>query len=373
MNNSVVKLQEKIMFRTIIRIALLTVTLTACASLQAVDLMAPFRGLKGLFGKDDSVVIWQGRGQYIKIVEQDWDRDHRRAPGNDHPAQVSAPHMAVVMAALQAWRPEDKPQTDRSVPLFTDEEISLFAPMLADALAKAGPKQDVVFAVTDTHAGFPRDARRSTAGRMFMQSGRLNIIFGDVLRPADDGDDDDISHYTEPRRAGKRMEPTGRDVVIGSGSGISYYRVFERPRVDWVMIEVPAIAAAYRGPPLVATAPAITPAGAASPAGGALSTENRRLREELARLRKESALNPGAAPAAVTQPPPNANITPVEPVPAPAPVAAQPRASPAAAPPAANVPATVQQRLRLLKDLHDQGLITDQEYDAKRKEIVEQI
>jgi len=40
---------------------------------------------------------------------------------------------------------------------------------------------------------------------------------------------------------------------------------------------------------------------------------------------------------------------------------------------AAPAAADVQGRLQLLKELHDKGLITDQEYDAKRKEIVDQI
>jgi hypothetical protein len=58
----------------------------------------------------------------------------------------------------------------------------------------------------------------------------------------------------------------------------------------------------------------------------------------------------------------------------PAPAAAPGAAAPAAvAPPPASTPAAISDRLRTLKKLHDDGLITDQEYDAKRHEILQQL
>ena len=333
---------------------------------NAIDLMAPFRGLKGLFGDKDAVVVWQGQGQYIKIVEQDWDKDHKRAPRNDHPASISAPHIAVVLATLQAWRPEDSPESDRSVALFTNEEVSLFSPMLAEALAKAGPKQDVVFAVAGIHNDFSAERNRTTAGRMFMHEGQLNIIFGDILRPSD-GDAADISHYSEPHRAGKRMEPNSRDIVVNRGVGIRHYTVFERPRLDWVMIDISAIVAAYRGPKLIAPAPVVN--ATAPAAGDSLSRENRKLREELARIRKQNTDNVEPAAAVVTQPPSSNSQTGAYN----AGMSANRDSSPTTGTAVPDTMDPVQRRLQLLKDLHDKGLITDQEYDAKRAAIVDEI
>ena len=326
----------------------------------AVDLMAPFRGLKNLFGNDDdAMVVWRGQGQYIKIVEQDWDKDHRKAPRNEHPAQVTAPHMAVVLASLQGWRPEDSPESTRSVPLFTNDEISTFAPMLADALAKAGPKQDVVFATSGRHEGVSNDGARTNAARMFVTNGKLNIIFGDALRPAT-GAANDISQYSEPHRAGKRLEPTSRDIVLNKGAGINYYTIFDRARVDWLVIDIPALVAAYRGPELV-TSP-MPSVSANGPAGETLSQENRKLREELARLRKDGgAAATSVAPAVVAQPP-AAGSRPID-----------QSSTPPISAPATGAADSVQKRLQLLKELHDKGLISDKEYEAKRKEIVDQI
>jgi len=329
-------------------------------NVYAIDLMAPFRGLKNLFGNDDdAMVVWQGPGQYIKIVEQDWDKDHRKAPRNEHPAQVTAPHMAVVLASLQGWRPEDSPESTRSVPLFTNEEISTFAPLLADALTKAGPKQDVVFATSGRHEAFSNDSTRTNAGRMFVTNGRLNIIFGDVLRPGT-GDVNDISQYSEPHRAGKRLEPTSRDIILSKGVGINYYTIFDRARVDWAVIDVPTLVAAYRGPELI-TSP-MPSVSASSPPGETLSQENRKLREELARLRKEEGgVSPSVAPAVVAQPPASGSQP------------ADENATSSAGAPAASAADSLQKRLQLLKELHDKGLISDKEYDAKRKQIIDQI
>jgi len=352
--------------------------MTAVNSAFAVDWLAPVKGLKNLFGGDDSIVVWKGSGQFIKIVDQDWDRDHRRAPKNDHPATISAPHLAVVLVSLQAWRPEDSPETDRRVRLFTDDEISLIAPKLADALSKAGPKQDVVFAVNGNY-NFTRDSRRTTAGRVFMYNGKLNIIFGDVLRPTGNEDPDNISEYEQPHRAGRRIDSNGRDIIVSNGIGVDHYTYIERPRLDWILVDVPEVVAAYSGPQLIDPIPVVNES---HPVENGLSKENRKLREELARMRKESGEYQQNGPTAMSQP--------QQPVSAP-PVRVQPQyntrpAAPANAgvtssrgittPDKIQTPAeldSIQKRLQLLKELHDKGLITDQEYNEKRREIVDQI
>jgi hypothetical protein len=80
---------------------------------------------------------------------------------------------------------------------------------------------------------------------------------------------------------------------------------------------------------------------------------------------------PTVVPAHALSAPAPANALPgisaVEPT-APAPSAAQPAAAPAA--PAA---ASVEERLRTLQDLREKGLITQEEYDARRQEILQEI
>lgn len=366
----------------LLKFLLLLFFLTAGSSAYAVDLLHPIKSIKSLFSHDDSVVVWQAPGQYIKIVDQDWARDHRKAPENDQPANISPADLKVVLASLQGWRPEDEPEMNKSVRLFTDDEISLLAPKLADALGRAGPKQDVVFAVA---GNLPGDRRRTTAARIFVNDGKLNMIFGDVLRPTANADPDDISEYDEPHRAGRRIQSNGRDIIVRNGIGIDHYTFFDRPRLDWIQINVPEVVAAYRGPQQVNSVP-VAVANDSYPADDPVSKENRKLREELAHMRKRTGQTQAPAPvaAATAQPQQPVSVPLAKPKPQPqyskppAPVKTQVSNGGGYAAPSEKIqtPAeldSIEKRLQLLKDLHDKGLITDQEFNAKRKEIVEQI
>ena len=332
----------------------------SCQAAAAIDLLAPFKGLKNLFSDDDEIVIWEDSGQFIKVVEQDFDRDHRAAKNNNHPAQIDPQQLAITLASLQGWLPESSPDTSGSVRLFTDEEISNLAPRIADSLGNIGPGQEIVFATTGYRAGTPGNPSRMTAGRLFMLDNRLNIIFGDILRPVEPGDLDNTSYYEQPHRAGKRMEALGRDIVVNNGVGISHHVPVERPRLDWVVIDISAVVAAYRGPQPVAPVAAL-PARVDN-MQNLTSEEKRRMREELARMRAQSGQ---VAPAAVT-----------------APAASQTTSGAMTLQSAPAVPAaatsgtdtgSIQERLRILKDLYDQDLITEQDYDRKRSEILEQL
>lgn len=376
-----------------LKVLLVTFCLAAGNQAYAVDWLAPFKSVKRLFSHDHSIVVWQAPGQFVKIVDQGWDHDHRRAAPNDQPATISAPHLAVVLNTLRGWRPEDTPETDNSVPLFTNEEISLLAPKLSEALSRAGPKQDVVFGVTGTYENFPQEQRRTTAARVFVYDGKLNMIFGDVLRPTGNADPNDISQNDEPHRAGRRIDSNGRDIIVKNGIGIDHYTYFTTPRLDWIQIDVPQVLAAYGGPH-----PAVNPEQTASveptsvepvaatvsyPVDSSMSKENRKLREELAHMRQAAGENqsgstamaqPQSAPQPASAPQPQYRPHPAPAAPANSKIARNRTAAPTQEKIQTSAMLdSIQKRLQLLKKLHDQGLITNQEYKAKRKEIVEEI
>lgn len=354
--------------------------LTAGCSAYAVDWLAPFKSVKKMFSHDNSIVVWQAPGQYIKIVDQDWARDHRKAPDNDQPANISVSDLSMVLSSLQGWRPEDEPEMNKSVPLFTADEVSLLAPKLADALGRAGPNQDVVFAVS---GNLPGDRSRTSAARIFVYKGKLNMIFGDVLRPAGNADPDDISEYNEPHRAGRRIQSNGRDIIVRNGIGIDHYTYFDRPRLDWIEVSVPEVVAAYSGPQPVYTAP-LAVVNENYPADDPLSKENRKLREELARARARKEAGGTQAPAATAMAKPQQPVSVPQAQPQPRPQYRTPPPVQTQMPTGSGATATdkiqtqaeldsIEKRLQLLKELHDKGLITDKEFNAKRKEIVEQI
>jgi len=139
------------------------------------------------------------------------------------------------------------------------------------------------------------------------------------------------------------------------------------------MIDMHSTIAAYRGPrpqlPIstapVSTAQVSTQQPAYVPERG-LSAENRRLREELARARKNMSQGDSQAQSVNYREVENNSPQPVFTQPAPvAPVEYKAEEN--------NTESTdIVQRLSTLKTLCDKQLITNQECDAKRREILEQ-
>jgi hypothetical protein len=257
-------------------------------------------------GKDSAAervvkVTYQGKYSFVRI--------ENREPGaaeNQHPVVIAPEVMRAVLA--QIMLKERKPE-----PVMNDEELNEIAAPLAQALAQATSAQDVAFAVTGAHAGFgPLSLRTVTTGRVFQQSGQLNVIFG-LIRNEFEGQLRGTG-YLIPFEPGQRAKLLSRGIELSAAQGA-------RPRADWLKFD---------RLPTTAAAPAVAPA----PAAPAV-----------------------AAPAAAS----------------PAPAAAASNAAATAAP---AVPPTDQlynrtaDRLKALQRLKDDGLITEKEFQEKRKAIL---
>jgi hypothetical protein len=291
--------------------------------------------------KSKSVVLWEGEDQWVRIEPQD-----RSAIPNDHPAQLSTDEVSKALGALQIRVTDKDSGTSMQRAVFTLPELATLAPQVVAGLGKATPTQDVVFSTIGSHAlsagGLVKDPGVN-AGRVFYQGGKLNVIFGEVQ-----------SNYRKknlygqrsedftPRRQGSRdkaskqkwplvMAP-GIELHAGSGGAV---------RNDWVEIDpASAAAAAVAMPEPSATAP--RQAAAVSEATSASAT-------------------PGAAAG------PSAAST------SPAAASAGAPASAAAAPQAASRSAELEKRLQTLKDLKDKGLISEEAYNAKVKELLSEL
>ena len=216
------------------------------------DIFSPF---KKLFSDNDELVIWEAPGQYVKVVDQDWMKDHKHPPKNKHPVKLNPRQLAVALASLYVFLSQDS--SGKKVQVFTMDQVALLSGKLVEALDKAHPDQDVVFAISDN--------QYSTAGRLFFTGGNLNIILGDVLQAVDGKpDSSDVSYYDFPHRAGKRWKPVEYSTQIVTAQGIRYAQIKTQRREDWVVIDIPAVMAAYQGPqiPVAVTAPTQTAAPA---------------------------------------------------------------------------------------------------------------
>ena len=195
--------------------------------------------------------------------------------------------------------------------LFSEDEVRRFAPAIAIGLAKANAYQDLIFVSTGQHSWSGLMAPLlSNSGRIFFADGRLNLILGSAHV-------DFLADLRQGSRQAPKFDFGSRGTraqkvnILGVEKGEA-----KIIREDWIAISIDSVAA-----------PAIVPAASANPID-----RNR--------------------------------ISPVQ--------QAQPAAQAA---PAAEDPFYGKQeaRLRALKRMRDQGLITDEEFQQKRADVLKNL
>jgi hypothetical protein len=221
----------------------------------------------------------------------------RREPGskpNQHPASVSPAILSQQLAAIQ-FVADSAAQR-----LFSADEVAELTAPLAQALASAGPDDDVVLLSTSRRGeGFLTPPTGVTA-RLFVQDGALQVLLNDTRL-------DFVNRYR-----GTNIEP---EFVYGSrakaGPAVVQSGGARNVRADWLAVSLTT-------PPVEAGTP---PAAAAKPV--------------------------------------------------PAPPAAAPAPAPAAQPAASGD--EIERRLTTLKRLRERNLISEEEYQQKRREILQQL
>lgn len=154
-----------------------------CCALVAVALT--FTGSANASSKH---TLWESRDQFVAIESADAVKGGKIIP-NEHPVELTQERLREILASIQL-RPEqfgvsiplisDKDKSTVVVPLFTDKSIEALAPRLQEAFQQAKPSEDVTFAIVGLHGSAMGLAKspKATAGRMFYQGGKLNLIFG---------------------------------------------------------------------------------------------------------------------------------------------------------------------------------------------------
>lgn len=270
-------------------------------------------------------VIWQkDRNVFVRYADQ----GSSAFGANDHPAQLSVEEVRKALTSLKLQQENKNESSDEPASLFTDEQVGTLGRHLSEGLAGAKPNQDVVFALdkyVKTLFGL-KSRRIFVAGRAFYKDGQLNVLMGDYDRPAEEGFEAaydpthmDIVNYNFDH--GRRMKDTGafnRSVV--SVEGIENKRVEGAARYDWLLIDVTAVSEA------------------------SVTREMQRQAEEKAKKRAE-----------ITELLADEDVAP---------------AGPAAGTPASQ---SIEERLNILNELKEKGLVSDEEYATKRKQILEEL
>jgi hypothetical protein len=231
------------------------------------------------------------------------------APENQHPVKLNADALRI---ALGQFKSLDSRGKERA--LFDTDELAEISEPIAQAFANAEPGDDVLLVSSARRDGFLAPPTAVTA-RLFIEGGNLNFIAHDS--------NFEFVHIVRSTSMSPNFLYGARgkasDVkLVGAGAG--------NRRSDWLTVsltQATTVPTPPPPPPLVLAAP---PAAAAT-------------------------LTPAPAPAPLVAVP----AAPAAPIVKPA----DPKAD------------DIERRLTALKQLRDKGLITDDEYKQKRKDILQ--
>ncbi len=294
-----------------------------------------------VIGDDAPIVatLWDGAEYgYVRIEEA----EPSAQASNDHPIAFTPQQIRTAFSELQIQRGEKEPK-----PIFTEQGLNEIAEPIATGLTQAQPDQDVTFAVTGKQGQGVFNLfgeRLVTSGRVFYQDGQLNLILGAVQREFED-----------------TLRATGilRNFIPGSRNGpISSTKLKLQPvkgvqyasaeREDWLQMtpyawsEKPTKSPQELAPAGVPTAPT---------AGGSSA--------------RQTSDHSGTARVPPQVPINTSSVSPAVP--------AKPLAVPSASSTAGSDDAYYQrfeQRLKTLSKLRDREVITEEEYQEKRRAIL---
>jgi len=287
-----------------------------------------------IFGSDEKILWESGKNLYIKL-----DKIEKSAgkSSNDHPVALNKTEITNALTMLVSWEKEGYFKDREMIRVFSDSQTRLLGNYLETGLKEAKPEEDITFVLAGLSGKLFKD-KMFVAGRAFYKDKRLNIIIGDYDRPVDKGREaietsTGVSEVQYEFILGSRTRASGFKKHIVTGDGIEAKTQGKKVRLDWFLLDVPVASAAY----VAKTAKQKQPGGADAEAiraeSSRLANERRELRAEMARMRKEMSESANGDGRTLT----------------------------------------TEERLAELDELHKKKLISDAEYELKRKEILDDI
>jgi hypothetical protein len=234
---------------------------------------------------------------------------------NQHPVRLSAEQLTVLLGQFYKREKNNEP-----VPYFSQDEISRISPRLVPLFAKAKPDQDIEFGTSFRSDSFPFVPRVLNAGRLFVENGQLNLLIGMCARAQDIGYAETFGKFPELDH-GNRTKPAknvGCELLAGNNTAQV------NNRTDWLRLNINAVLTAKAVPAFRSSTPLTFGATASS----------------------VQVTTPAAVPSEAASVPTKTLATP------------------------ASSASEAEQRLIILKRLHDEGLISDTEYQQKRAEAM---
>lgn len=195
----------------------------------------------------DIHILWLSDLDYVQLIPQ----DGVAAPNNEHPASIGPLEIESMFAALRVKKMVSSlnllTSTDyQVVPVFNRDELAKVSNLISDALHSAGPKQDVAFSVSSSRKAWFAKKTLSTTGRVFVQNGRLNVIFREMHEAYENiykastyptgGYISDFDKRRNPLLPGSRTQSTPHKWALNPGPGVIVDPVLKK-RSDWVSLD----------------------------------------------------------------------------------------------------------------------------------------
>lgn len=292
-----------------------------------------------VLGADDDVLWKSGPHLVFKYMPQD---DNSLGP-NDHPVELAADDIKTALESLMVEEESFLTSDKQRVTIFSVGQLQLLGTNLAKGLKNAKPDQDIVFVMERSSRKLLLMKEKAfVSGRAFYQEGKLNLIIGDYDLARNDtvealyggAEKGEAVPYNFNYGFRSKANSDFRKNTL-KVDGVENKIANGQLRRNWFVIDVKTAAAA-----LLANKNERGKSGetvnneAMQREAERLARERRQLRLEMAKMRKE--MQEGATDAGTGQ-------------------------------------LTIEERLGRLDELHEKQLITDAEYEQKRKEILDDI
>ena len=121
--------------------------------------------------------IMRSGASYVRIESQE-----AGVLPNAHPASLTPAQVAAVLFRLQV-QIKSVVHGNALAALFTETSVRSLAPAISEALGKATAREDISFAISERRSGSLGQELYVTSAKVFVRDGELNIIMGEVIRP----------------------------------------------------------------------------------------------------------------------------------------------------------------------------------------------
>lgn len=290
------------------------------------------------FGGDDEEILWKtGLNQYIKYAEQDSSKFGK----NEHPVELNEKEIAYALKSLTYEEKGFLSFVEESKTVFTTLQLKVLSQSLSKGLKNAKPEQDIIFVLEKAEKKvLGLKDNTFLAGRAFYKDKKLNIIMGEYdyfrseafERAYDPGGQSAVPYSFN---FGKRTRKSRAfENMYFNLTGIENKQLKGKRRRDWILIDVQLASEAYVAQKNKKLNPATKVDRQLEIEAAKLARQRREMRVEMARMRKE-----------VKD------------------ISSQQSSS----------ARSIEERMATLDQLLGKKLISQEEYDSKRKDILNDI